>query len=254
MMSLITALITLASLCAGIILGSAIRHRLPDHHLRDDSRDVIKMASGMIATLVALVIGLLVTSSKASYDQASGAVTQIGAKMIVLNRVLERYGSETKSIRKRMREGIATSVEQLWPTDGSPNPGLAALEQASSMDSVHDMIMQLEPPDEAHRILRSHALATCMELAQSRWLIIEQAQTTLPMAFLAMLIFWLTVLFSSLGLLAPRNATTSCSLFVCAVSMSGAIYLILEMNRPLEGAVRISPAPLHKALSVIGKS
>ncbi len=68
MMSLITALITLASLCAGIILGSAIRHRLPDHHLRDDSRDVIKMASGMIATLVALVIGLLVTSSKASYD------------------------------------------------------------------------------------------------------------------------------------------------------------------------------------------
>ena len=65
------------------------------------------------------------------------------------------------------------------------------------MDSVHDMIMQLEPPDEAHRILRSHALSTCMELAQSRWLIIEQAQTTLPMAFLAMLIFWLTVLFSA---------------------------------------------------------
>ena len=105
MMSLITALITLASLCAGIMLGSAIRHRLPDHHLRDDSRDVIKMASGMIATLVALVIGLLVTSSKASYDQASGAVTQIGAKVIVLNRVLERYGSETKPIRNECAKG-----------------------------------------------------------------------------------------------------------------------------------------------------
>jgi Protein of unknown function (DUF4239) len=254
MASLITALIALTSLCTGTILGSLIRSRLPDHHLRDDSRDVIKLASGMIATLVALVIGLLVTSSKSSYDQASGAVTQIGAKVIVLNRVLERYGSETKPIRERMREGIAISVEQLWPTGRSLNPGLAALEQASSMESVHDMIMQLEPQDESHRILRSHALTTCMELAQSRWFIIEQAQTPLPMAFLGMLIFWLTVLFVSLGLLTPRNVTTWCSLFVCAVSMAGAIYLILEMNHPLEGAVRISPAPLHKALSVIGKA
>jgi hypothetical protein len=87
----------------------------------------------------------------------------------------------------------------------------------------------------------------------SRWLMIEQAQTTLPTVFLGMLIFWLTVLFASLGLLAPRNVTTWCCLFVCAVSMAGAIYLILEMNRPLEGAVQISPAPLQKALTVIGK-
>ncbi len=97
MASLITALITLASICAGTILGSLMRDRLPDHHLRDDSRDVIKTASGMIATLVALVIGLLVSSSKSTYDQASGGVTQIGAKLILLNRLLERYGPETKA-------------------------------------------------------------------------------------------------------------------------------------------------------------
>ena len=101
---------------------------------------------------------------------------------------------------------------------------------------------------------RSHAVTSCIEQAHSRWLIIEQAQTTLPTAFLGMLVFWLTVLFASLGLLAPRNASTWCSLFVCAVSMAGAIYLILEMNRPLEGAVQISSAPLQKALSVIGKA
>jgi hypothetical protein len=114
--------------------------------------------------------------------------------------------------------------------------------------------LQLAPQDEAHQILRSHAVTTCIELAHSRWLIIEQAQTTLPVAFLGMLIFWLTVLFASLGLLAPRNATTWCCIFICAVSMAGAIYLIMEMNRPLEGAVQISPAPLRKALSVIGTS
>jgi hypothetical protein len=131
---------------------------------------------------------------------------------------------------------------------------MAGIEQSTGMDNVHDMIVQLVPTDEAHRVLRSHAMDTCIELAHSRWLIIEQAQTSLPWAFLGMLVFWLTVLFTSLGLLAPRNATTRVSLFVCALSMAGAIYLILEMNRPLEGAVQISPAPLRMALAVIGRS
>ena len=114
------------------------------------------------------------------------------------------------------------------------------------------MIEQLAPPDEARRAIRSHSLQTCSELVLSRWLMIEQAQTALPTVFLGMLIFWLTVLFASLGLLAPCNLTTWNCLFVCAVSMAGAIYLILEMNRPFEGAIRVSPAPLQKALSLLG--
>jgi hypothetical protein len=133
------------------------------------------------------------------------------------------------------------------------NPSLAAVEQTTGLDDVQDMIERLAPRDEAHRALRSHCQSACIELVQSHWLIVEQAQTALPPAFLGMLIFWLTVLFASLGLLAPRNRTTWCCLFVCAVSMAGAIYLILELNRPLAGAVQISPAPLQKALSVIGQ-
>jgi hypothetical protein len=252
MTSLSIALITLVCLCAGAALGSAVRGRLPDHHLRDDSRDVVKTASGMIATLAALVIGLLVSSSKSSYDQASAGVTQIGAKVILLDRTLERYGPETKAIRGRMHEVVASTVERVWPSERGLNPNLAAVEQTRGMEDVYDRIVRLSPQDEAHNVLRSHAISICGELAQSRWLIVEQAQTTLPAVFLGMLIFWLAMLFASLGLLAPRNATTWCCLFVCAVSMAGAIYLILEMNRPLEGAVQISPAPLRKALAVIG--
>jgi hypothetical protein len=180
-------------------------------------------------------------------------MTQIGAKVILLDRALERYGPETKAIRGRMREGITASIERLWPTGRGLKPSLTATEQESVMDDVLGMIAQLMPQDETRRAIRSHCLGTCSELVHWRWLMIEQAQTALPTAFLGMLIFWLTVLFSSLGLLAPRNVTTWSCLFVSAVSMAGAIYLILEMNRPLEGAVQISPAPLQKALSVIGK-
>jgi hypothetical protein len=253
MASLLTALITLACLCAGTILGSMIRRRLPDNHLRDDSKDVVKAASGIIATQVALVIGLLVSSSKSSYDQASSGVTQMGAKVILLDRALVRYGPETRAIRDRMRETIATSIERLWPTDRSLKANLAVIEQSTGMDDVQEMILQLASQDEARRAIRAYALEACSALSQARWLMIEQAQATLPAVFLGMLIFWLTVLFASLGLLAPRNPTTWSCLFICAVSMAGAIYLIIEMNQPLEGAVQISPAPLQKALSVIGK-
>jgi hypothetical protein len=253
MASLYAALIGLACMWTGMVLGSLIRRRLPDHHLRDDSKDVIKATSGMIATLVALVIGLLVSSSKSSYDEASSGVTQMGAKVILLDRALGRYGPEARAIRDRLREGLAASIDHLWPTGRGRKPNLGAAERRIAIDDVQEMIMQLAPQDETHRVIRAYALETCGAIVQSRWLMIERAQTTLPAVILGMLIFWLTVLFASLGLLAPRNATTWCCLFVCAVSMAGAIYLILEMNRPHEGAVQVSPAPLQKALSVIGK-
>jgi hypothetical protein len=241
-------------MCAGMFLGSFLRSRLPDQHLRDDSKDLVKTASGMIATLVALVIGLLVSSAKSSFDQASAGVTHAGTKIILLDHVLGRYGPETAAIRGRLRESVAATIERVWPAVRGPKTGLAAIERSTSMDDIQDMVRQLAPRDETSRSIQTQALSTCNDLTESRWLIIEQAQTALPTAFLIMLIFWLTVLFTGLGLLAPGNVTTSFCLFVCALSMAGAILLILEMNRPFEGAIRVSPAPLQKALAVISKT
>ena len=252
MNSLLAASIAMACLSGGILLGATIRRHLPDHHLHDDSRDVLKLASAMIGTLVALVIGLLVGSSKSSFDQANAGVVQIGAKVILLDGVLKRYGPETAAIRREMSRGLAASIEHLWPSASGARPDITAVEHASHMEDARELIARLDPPDEPRRVLRTQALAISNDLVQYRWLMIEQAQATLPTAFLGVLIFWLTVLFASLGLLAPWNATTVCSLLVCAFSMSVAIYLILEMNRPLEGAIHVSPAPLRKAIAVIG--
>jgi hypothetical protein len=253
MISLVTCLITVASLCGGALLGWFLRERLPDHHIGDDSKDVVKTASAMIATLVALVIGLLVSSSKSSFDQANEGLAQAGAKIIVLDRALKRYGPETAPIRGRMKGAVQTSIELLWPSGKGPKQGMTGVERNTGMEEVQDMIEQLTPNDEPHRIVRTQALQTCTDLMQSRWLTIEKAQSTLPTPLLVMLISWLTVLFTSLGLLAPRNATTATCLFVCAVSMAGAILLLIEMNHPFEGFIEASPGPLRNALSLIGR-
>jgi len=250
MHSLAMTLIALIFMGAGTLLGWFLRSRLPEHHLRDDSKDVVKVASGMIATLVALVIGLLVNSAKSTYDQANAGITQMGAKIILLDSLLRRHGPETDPIRVRLREAMADAIDRLWPTERARKVGLAAVERATGIDDVEDMIRRLAPKDEMHDF-RTPALEVCRDLTQSRWAQIEQAQVGLPTVFLVMLISWLMVLFASLGLLAPRNSTTFFCLFVSAVSMAGAILLILEMNRPFEGAIQVSPAPLQKALSLI---
>jgi hypothetical protein len=249
--SFVTTLIALASMVAGVLLGSLLRRRLPDAHLRDDSKDVVKTATGMIATLVALVIGLLVSSAKSSFDQANAGITEMGARIIMLDRLLGRYGAEAAPIRGRLREAVAAGVDRIWPTTSGPKGGLAAVEKATGLEDVQEAIRRLTPRDEASRSIQAQALDSCKDLAASRWLMIEQAQGEPPTVFLVMLVFWLTVLFTGLGLLAPGNATTRFSLTICAVSMAGAIFLILEMNRPLDGTIRVSPAPLHKSLSVI---
>jgi hypothetical protein len=251
MTSLVTTLIALACMGAGMLLGSFLRRRLPDQHLRDDSKDVVKTASGMIATLVAMVIGLLVSSAKSSYDQANAGVTQAGAKIILLDRLLRRYGPDAAEIRGRMRESVAASIDRIWPGASGLKGGTAALERSSGLEDILEMIRRLAPKDAVSRSIQSQAFADCKDLSESRWLMIEQAETKTPTVFLVMLIFWLAVLFTGLGLLAPGNATTYFCLSICAASMAGAILLILEMNRPMEGKIRVSPAPLQKALSVI---
>lgn len=253
MSSLAIVCITLACMLGGMLLGLYLRYVLPEHHTREDSKDIVKTAAGMMATLVALIVGLLVSSAKDSFDSTSASITQTGAKIITLDHYLSRYGSEANGVRVHLRRAIASAVERFWPDDSTKHVDLKALDSSTRMDVVYDEIRALAPQNDSQQYLKSQALQLSADVMQSRWLVVEQSQTSLPTIFLVVLTFWLTVLFAQFGLLAPRNFTAISALFVCAISMSGAIYLILELNHPLEGAITVSSAPLLKALSVIGK-
>jgi Protein of unknown function (DUF4239) len=251
--SVVTAFIILAFMLTGMLLGLVLRNRLPEHHTRDDSRDVMKTAAGMMATLVALIIGLLVSSAKNSFDTANASITQGGAKVITLDRILSRYGPEAEGARDHLRRSVVSGVERIWPADNARRADLAGVEQSTGMEDVYDKIRELSPHNDSQQYLKAQALQLGVDLMQSRWMLIEQSQNSLPTVFLVVLVFWLAVLFVSFGLLAPRNATAISALFICALSMSGAIFLILELNRPLEGTIKVSSGPLQKAISLIGK-
>lgn len=97
-------------------------------------------------------------------------------------------------------------------------------------------------------LVLARALTLTSEIEEARWLLVEENRSSIPTPFLVVLVFWLTAIFASLGLFAPRNGTVFTVLLVCALSVSTAIFMILEMDQPYDGILRVSAAPLRSAL------
>jgi hypothetical protein len=231
------------------MLGMTLRNALPEHHLSSDSKDVIKLAMGLTATMSALVLALLIASAKSSYDAQRNELTQISANIILLDRILEHYGPEAKDARGMLRGFVVNMIDYIWPLDGSPTRKV----DSSRGDALYDKIESFSPRNDAQRALQAQAQKTTIDLAQTRFLLMEQGGSSIPMPFLVLLIFWVTIIFLSFGLFAPRNATVIATLLLCAFSVSGAIFLILELDRPFVGIIQISSAPMRNAVARIGR-
>ena len=254
MSSIIVGLIAFACAFGGAMLGLFLRNVLPDHHLSKESRDAVMMGTGLIATLTALVLGLLISSAKDSFDNMNSILTQSGTKIIMLDRTLADYGPQTGQIRKNLRNNLSSAIARIWPEGGLTAAQMKDVENSPvGMEAVEDELRELKPESDLQRAMQTRALQLTDELLQERWLTIEQSQVTLPAAFLVIMLFWVAILFVCIGLFAPANKTVIAILLVCAISVAGAVFLIREMNRPMQGVMKVSPAPLIKALEHLGK-
>ena len=250
-MSFITvSLIVFACVFGGAMLGMLLHSVLPNHHLSSESKDIVKLGMGMVATMSALVLGLLVASAKGAYEAQRAELTQMAANLAVLDRVLANYGPETKEARTLLRETVVRALDQLWNEDG----GASRLTPSSAGGpALYEKIGGLLPQNEAQRSLHGQAVRIALDIAKTRWLMYEQSTSSVSLPLLVMLICWLTVVFISFGLFAPFNATVVSSLFVAALSVSGAVFLIFEMYAPYSGVIQISSAPLRAALAHLGQ-
>ena len=240
-----------ACVFGGALLGIFLRAVLPDHHLSSESKDVVRLGTGLLATMSALVLGLLIASAKGSYDVKNSELTQMAANVVLLDRVLAHYGPETKDARDLLRRSVARALDLMWPTNGSRSAELNPA--ATGAEDLYENIQALSSPTEAQRTLRAEALRIAVDLGRTRALLFAQSGSAIPLPFLGILVFWVAVIFVSFGLFAPRNATVVATLFVCALSVSGAIFLIVELDRPFQGFLRVSSAPLRTALASLGQ-
>jgi len=229
----------------GIFIGTATRRALPDHHLSKETQDVVRLGAGLIATIAALVLGLLIASAKESFDTRNNQVKQLTANVILLDNLLTQYGPEATPVRKLFRSAINPIADRLWHEKATAGPFATTSEGEKLYLAIH----ALSPQNDIQRALQARAVQVANDLAQTRLLLFVEADNQIPTPFLAILVFWLFVIFLSFSLFSDLNATALAFLSVFGLSASCAIYLILELNEPFGGLMRISDIPLRNALA-----
>ena len=235
----------------GILLGSVIQRMLPEGHLSSNSKEIVKLSMGVVATLAALVLGLLVASAKSTYDARESEINQLTAYVILIDNLLAKYGEGAQAARAALRQAIPAIVDRIW-REGQSAPLQSTPFKASAQgEAFYQRVQELQPTNDIQRGLKDRVIQVTTDSAQAQFLLFSHLGSSIPGPFLAVLLLWMIVLFAGFALMAPANATTLASLVICALSVSGAIFLILELDQPFGGMMVIPSEPLRNALPAL---
>jgi len=249
--SVVTALIGLAGAFGGALAGIGINAIRPEVMTCAETKDVVKAATGMLSLLAALVLGLLLSSAKNSFDTKNREVQEFAANLALFDSLLRDYGPETKTARQLMAAATTTKIHLIWPETASAEPVMFDPRLIGRFEAIQGMVLGLTPQNDTQGWLQSRALQISGDIDHERWLLGAQSGSSIQPAFLYVLFFWITVLFISFGMFARRNIVTLTALFVCAASISAAMVLILDMDQPFGGVIAISPEPVLHVLRLI---
>jgi hypothetical protein len=250
---MVAAILVFVSVFISGLVGLSLRGRLPDQHLQEASLGMIRLGAGVIGTLTALVLGLLIASAKANYDRVNDDFIKGATAVLYLDRTLAQYGPETAAARSLLRTAVQSATDAVFSKNGGGASELGNRARLAVGEKLQSDLQQLKPQNDAQRMLQARALNISGEVAQTRLLAINQAEGSIPEGLFLVLVLWLSIMFAGFGLVTAKNATVIVTLFLCALSLGGAVLMIDELNRPLEGFMKISDAPMRYALAHLGE-
>jgi hypothetical protein len=244
--------IVFACVVGGMLFGMVLRAVLPEQHLSAESKDVVKLGMGLIGTMTALVLSLMIASAKSSFDTQRLGVSQLAGNIIMLDRELAHYGPESHDARTMLHDSVADLVARTWPGEsGAAQPAARGTE--GRYEGLYEKLQELKPKDDNQRTMQAQVLKTAADTAQLRWSLFAQKGSSIPMPFLVLMVSWLVVLIASFSLFAPPNPTVVATLLICALAVSSAVFLILELDQPFGGVISISGDSMRAALTMLGR-
>ena len=249
MNTIMTSLLVAACIFASGLVGLYLNRLLPQRHLTKETLDVVKLGIGMLSVLASLVLGLLIATAKSSYDSTDRAIRSYAAELALLNETLRDYGVDALVPHNLLRSYTERLLQDGWPRSGSRAPMLEDEEARLLLEHVREAIRALKPIDDGQRSLQIQATDINVNLLRQRWLLIEQQGPSVRRVVVVILVSWIMVIFASFGMNAPRNGTVLVAFLICSLAIGGAIFLILEMDRPLDGVMQISSWPMQNALA-----
>jgi hypothetical protein len=247
---LIIGLVVFAIVLAAAFAGWKLRDLLPAEHLTEETKNLISVSTAVVATVSALVLGLLISNANSSFIRLGGEVTSLSAQILRLDQMLSRYGSEVQTARETLRHYTEQKAADLFPDDPAQvhvgNPSTYEL-----LQRLEDMLLALKPTNPRDQWWLGQALTLAGKIGDTRWLIAQQIGQGTPKAFIALLVFWLALLFASFGLFAPHNLTSAVILTLSALAVAGAVTMFLELEQGFGRMIRVSPIPMRHAVKLL---
>jgi hypothetical protein len=251
MSPLATSLIVCATLVSGVLLGAGLRRSLPEHHLDTHAKDAVRLGCALIATISGMVLGLLTNSAKTNFDVRHDEIRQMTANIIQLDHLLSEFGPEALPVRRQLRDAVGAVADRIWNEGTVKSTPNAPFTSTAAGDAVFRGVRSLTPANDSEGFYKAQAMQSVTTLLQMRLVLFEQSSGGIPVPFLVVLVFWLTILFTSFSLFTPLSPTAFAALVLIALSAAGAIFLILEMYQPFSGLMQLSSEPLRKALAPV---
>jgi hypothetical protein len=247
---LFIGLVVFAVILAGAFAGWTARQCLPAHHVTDETKNLVSMSMAVVATISALVLGLLISNANNLFIACGGEVTALSAEILRLDRILRRYGSQTEPARETLRRYAERKTADLFP-EHLADVDLGNSSTYELLQQLEDSLLALNPADPRDRWWLGQAMTLAAKIGDTGWLLAQQVGQGTPKAFVALLVFWLTLLFASFGLFAPRNFTSVMILTLCALAVGGAIAMLLELEKGFGGLIHNSPQPMLQAVKAL---
>ena len=243
-----TFLLSFASIVAGVVLGMTLRARLPANKFGHDTKEVIRLGAGLLATLAAVVISLMIASAKSSYDIQDAHFRQLAAYLVEADQLLAQYGPEATPVRRLMRQNVPAAMDRIWNEKATASQN-TAFTASSLAEQLYNAIEALSPVNDAQRSLKSRIVQASNDIARTRLLIFADGDKPILTPFLLILIVWLTVIFTSFGLFVEPGAVAWTALLVFALSVSSALFLVADLSQPFAGLMQISKDQLRHTLT-----
>ena len=223
----------------------------------------MRMVVSILVTFTALVLSLLLSEVKGSFDVFDARVRAFAGDLANLDIHLREYGPDAEPVRALLREYVAAAIADTWRDEPSPSGAYPRFAKASGAErqqlgalliKVDTAIHRLDAPDRFHERLTQSLSGQIDATLQARRQLIETAQNTISWPLMLAMFAWLAVIFAVFGLLSPRNAVVHLSIVTCALCVASAIFLIHDFDSPLDGVLHVSSGPMRDALQLIDGS
>jgi Protein of unknown function (DUF4239) len=238
------------SILIGAAIGMLLKRSSPSDLLDGGAKEAVRLGAGFLATLAALVISLMIASAKSTYDTQNTNIRQLGTNAVLVDEMLLKYGPAAREARTLLRETIPSATARIWQESVAAK-GSSNFVVSSTGERFYGAVEGLKPDNEEQTSLKARIIQLTTEMGRTRLLVFTQNENAIPVPFFVVLVFWLVLIFASFSLFAEPGPIVIASTLLFALSVSSALFLIVDLGHPFEGLMQISNHHLQVVLPKI---